>query len=333
MRPEQVIGFLKNPKIISLLVLTLAALLFPFFAEQYTVYLMLSFFPYAIILLGFNLLFGYTGLLTFGHALFVALGAYTVTFIMAKSSIMYMEVLILASILVSAIVGALIGILCVRYVKVYFAMLTLAFAELFYSFLLKSYYITGGDEGMHVLRPYLLGMDLSEVPKMEFLSGTYYYYALALLVIATFIMWRIVSSPFGLCLKSIRENPDKAKYLGINIIKYKWYAFIIASVYGAVGGALLAPVTGHVDIGLAYWTHSGTIVFMGLLGGFANFFGPLLGAFVYIYLLDSVMSITQYWRIIFGGILAFIVIVAPVGLVGIIELLVKKARNIRGVTD
>jgi branched-chain amino acid transport system permease protein len=293
---------------------------------------MLNFFAYAIILLGFNLLFGYTGLLTFGHALFLALGAYTVTFIMAKSSIMYMELLILASIIISVIVGALVGILCVRYVKVYFAMLTLAFAELFYSFLLKSYYITGGDEGMRVLRPFLLGMDLSEVPKMEFLSGPYYYYAFVLLAIATLIMWRIVNSPFGLCLMSIRENPDKAKYLGINIIRYKLYAFIIASVYGAVGGALLAPVTGHVDIYLAYWTESGTIVFMALLGGFGNFFGPLLGAFIYIYLLDAVMSITQYWRIIFGGILAIIVIAAPGGLAGIIELFFNKVRNVKEVT-
>jgi branched-chain amino acid transport system permease protein len=297
-------GSLRNPKAVSLIVLGLVVLLFPLFGSQYYILLMLNFFAYAIILLGFNLLFGYTGLLTFGHALFLALGAYTVTFIMAKSSIMYMELLILASIIISVIVGALVGILCVRYVKVYFAMLTLAFAELFYSFLLKSYYITGGDEGMRVLRPFLLGMDLSEVPKMEFLSGPYYYYAFVLLAIATLIMWRIVNSPFGLCLMSIRENPDKAKYLGINIIRYKLYAFIIASVYGAVGGALLAPVTGHVDIYLAYWTESGTIVFMALLGGFGNFFGPLLGAFIYIYLLDAVMSITQYWRIIFGGILS-----------------------------
>ena len=293
---------------------------------------MLSFFPYAIILLGFNLLLGYTGLLTFGHALFVALGAYTATFLMLKLSIMYMEILILISIMISAFIGALIGVLCVRYVKVYFAMLTLAFAELFYSILLKSYYTTGGDEGMRVLRPYLLGFSLSEVPKMQFLSGSYYYYAFALLAIATFLMWRIVSSPFGLCLKSIRENPDKAKYLGIDIIRYKWYSFIIASVYGAVGGALLAPITGHVDVGLAYWTHSGTIVFMVLLGGFENFLGPLIGALVYIYLQDAVMSITQYWRIIFGGILAFIVIAAPGGLAGIIEFSVKKVRNIKGVT-
>jgi branched-chain amino acid transport system permease protein len=238
LRVEQIIGSLKSPKTVSSIVLGLGVLLFPLFASQYNTYLMVSFFPYAIILLGFNLLFGYTGLLTFGHALFVSLGAYTVTFIMAKSSIMYMELLMLASIIISAVIGALIGILCVRYVKVYFAMLTLAFAELFYSFLLKSYYITGGDEGMRVLRPYLLGMDLSEVPKMEFLGGSYYYYAFAFLAVATFIMWRVVNSPFGLCLMSIRENPDKAKYLGINIIRYKWYAFIIASIYGAVGGAL-----------------------------------------------------------------------------------------------
>ena len=332
MKPEQMIGSLKNPMILSLIGLCLAVLLFPLFANQYHTYLMLTFFPYGIILLGFNLLFGYTGLLSFGHALFVALGAYTVAFLMSKFSIMYMEVVILISILISAFVAALIGILCVRYVKVYFAMLTLAFAELFYSFLLKSYYITGGDEGMSVLRPYLVGFNLSEAPKMQFLSGSYYYYAFVLLAIAVFIMWRIVSSPFGLCLKSIRENPDKAKYLGIDIIRYKWYSFIIASVYGAVGGALLAPIIGHVDIGLAYWTQSGTIVFMTLLGGFGNFFGPLLGGLVYIYLLDAVMSITQYWRIIFGGILAFIVIAAPTGLVGIIELLVQKLRNIKGAT-
>jgi branched-chain amino acid transport system permease protein len=326
------IGSLKNPKALAIIVISFVVLVFPFFASQYHTYLMLTFFAYAVILLGYNLLFGYTGLLSFGHALFVALGAYTAAFLTSKFSIMYMEIVIIVSIVISAFLGALIGALCVRYVKVYFAMLTLAFAELFYSFLLKSYYVTGGDEGMRVLRPYLLGFKLSEVPKMQFLSGAYYYYAFALLAIATFIMWRIVSSPFGLCLKSIRENPNKAKYLGVDIIKYRWYSFIIASVYGAVGGALLAPVTGHVDIGLAYWTESGTIVFMVLLGGFENFFGPLIGAFIYIYLKDTVMSITEYWRIIFGCILAFIVIAAPGGLAGMVESLVEKFRNIRGVT-
>jgi branched-chain amino acid transport system permease protein len=238
-----------------------------------------------------------------------------------------MEIIIIASIIISALLGMLTGIICTRYVKVYFAILTLAFAELFHSIIMKTYYITGGDEGLNVLRPHLLGFDLSQMPKMQFLSSSYYYYAFVLLAIATFIMWRIVNSPFGLCLKSIRENPEKAQNLGIDITRYKLYAFIIAAVYGATGGALLAPVIGHVDSFMVYWTQSGTIVFMVLLGGFTNFFGPLIGGYVYIHLLDFVMSLTQYWRIIFGGILVLIVISAPNGLVGIFEDIAKKIVN------
>jgi len=99
--------------------------------------------------------------------------------------------------------------------------------------------------------------------------------------------------------------------------RYRWYAFMISAVYAAVGGALLAPPTSNVDPTLAYWTHSGNVVFMVLLGGFASFFGPLLGAFAFIFLQDTVMSVFPYWRLIFGAILAFIVIVAPGGLMGL----------------
>ncbi|MGA2463809.1 MAG: branched-chain amino acid ABC transporter permease [Thermodesulfobacteriota bacterium] len=321
---------LRNSKGWLLAVVLLILLVFPRFASGYHTYLMLTFFAYAIILLGLNLLLGYTGLLSFGYALYVGIGAYTATFLMSKFSIMSMEVIIVISIMISAILGSLMGILCVRYVKIYFAMLTLAFSSLFHSLILKTYRISGADEGLHVLRPYLLGFNQTEIPKMEFLAGSFYYYNLAVAVIATFIMWRIVSSHFGLCLKSIRENPEKAKYLGINIIKCREYAFILSSVYGAVGGALLASITGHVDSSVVYWTHSGSLVFMALLGGFQSFFGPLIGAVVYIYLQDTVMSITQYWRIIFGIILAFIVIVAPGGLIGVMEYFMKRFRDIKG---
>ncbi|MCX6262636.1 MAG: branched-chain amino acid ABC transporter permease [Bacteroidia bacterium] len=290
---------------------------------------MLSFFSYSIIVMGFNLLFGYTGLLTFGSALFVALGGYTAAFL-TQHSIMYMEVILIASIVLSAFIATIIGILCVRYVAVYFALLSLAFAELFYSVLLKSYHITGGDQGMKVLRPHLLSFALSQSTQMEFLIGNYYYYALCLLAISIFIMWRITSSPLGLCLKAIRENPTKAKYLGINVIKYRLISFVIASIYGAVGGTLLAVISGHVDTSLAYWTHSGTIVFMVLLGGFHNFIGPIVGAFIYIFLLDTVMSMTTYWRIIFGVILALIVIVSPGGIISWVEMFKNQLKRLRG---
>jgi branched-chain amino acid transport system permease protein len=155
------------------------------------------------------------------------------------------------------------------------------------------------------------------MPKTEYLVGPYYYYSLAVLVLAALVMWRIVRSPFGLCLRTIRDNPAKAESLGLGVTRYRWYAFVISGVYGAVGGALLGPPTGNVDPTLAYWTQSGNIVFMTLLGGFASFFGPVLGAFVFIYLQDTVMSVVPYWRLVFGAVLAALVIFAPGGLMGL----------------
>ncbi len=294
-----------------------AVLAFPLLGRDYYAILMLSFFAYGTALLGLNLLFGYAGLLSFGHALFVGIGAYTAAFV-TELGLPHMEAILLAAAAAAVLVAVPVGALCVRYVKIYFGMLTLASGMLFYSFLIKFYHLTGGDEGLRVARPHLLGLDLSRTPKVQFLVGPYYYYSVAVLALATFVMWRIVASPFGLCLKSIRENPLKAESLGINVRRYRWVAFLISAAYAAVGGALLVPTTGQVDPNLTYWTQSGNLVFMVLLGGFAHFFGPLLGAFVFIYLQDAVMSVVPYWRLIFGAILAALVIFVPGGLVGLL---------------
>ena len=295
----------------------LALLLLPVVAPLYYVLLMLPFMAYAVVLLGLNLLFGYTGLVSFGHALFIGIGAYAGAFLTTHTPVRSLEVILIAAGLLGAVVAAPVGALCVRYVKIYFGMLTLAFGMLFYTFLLKFYRLTGGDEGMRVLRPSLLGLDLGAMPKTDYLAGPYYYYSLGVLVLAAFVMWRIVHSPFGLCLKSVRDNPAKAEALGLGVTRYRWHAFVISAVYAAVGGALLGPPTGNVDPTLAYWTQSGNIIFMTLLGGFASFFGPILGAFVFIFLQDTVMSVVPYWRLVFGAILAFVVIFAPSGLMGL----------------
>ena len=291
----------------------------PFMGRDYYATLMLPFFGYSIALLGLNLLFGYTGLLSFGHALFVALGAYTAAYMTSVFGILHFEAILLVSVAVALVVAVPVGLLCVRYVKIYFGMLTLAFGMLFYSFLYKFYHLTGGDEGIRVLRPMLLGQSFPALGKVEFLTGPYYYYSLALLVAAAAVMWRVVGSPFGLCLRSIRENPEKAEYVGVSARRYRFYAFLIGSIFGGVGGTLLAIPTGLADPLLAYWTHSGNLVFMMLLGGFANFFGPILGSFVFIFLQDQVMSLTQYWRLVFGTILAVIVIFFPQGLMGVFD--------------
>jgi branched-chain amino acid transport system permease protein len=298
-------------------ILLAIVLALPWLAPPYHVLLMLPFMAYAVVLLGLNLLFGHAGLVSFGHALFIGIGAYTGAFLTTHTRVRSLEIILLVAALGGAAVAALVGALCVRYVKIYFGMLTLAFGMVFYTFLLKFYHLTGGDEGMRVLRPSLLGQTLDTMPKTEYLAGPYYYYSLAVLVLASVVMWRIVRSPFGLCLRTIRDNPVKAESLGLGVTRYRWYAFVISGVYGAVGGALLGPPTGNVDPTLAYWTQSGNIVFMTLLGGFASFFGPMLGAFVFIYLQDTVMSVVPYWRLIFGAVLAILVIFAPGGLMGL----------------
>jgi branched-chain amino acid transport system permease protein len=297
----------------------LAVLLVPFTGRDYYATLMLPFFAYGIALLGLNLLFGVTGLLSFGHALFLAVGAYTAAVLTGRLGVLHFEVVLLAAAVAAVIVAVPLGLLCVRYVRIYFSMLTLAFGMLFYSFLYKFYALTGGDEGMRVLRPLLAGQAFARLGKVEFLIGPFYYYALGVLAVAALVMWRIVHSPFGLCLRSIRENAEKAESLGVSVRRYRFFAFVIAGVFGAVGGALLAVPTGLADPLLAYWTHSGNLVFMIILGGFAHFFGPLVGAFVFIFLQDQVMSITQYWRFVFGAILAGLVIFLPRGLMGLLD--------------
>jgi branched-chain amino acid transport system permease protein len=294
------------------------ALALPAVAPVYHTTLMLPFMAYAIALLGLDLLFGYAGLVSFGHALFLGVGAYTGAALTAHTPVRSLELILVAAGVAGAAVAVPVGALCVRYAKIYFGMLTLAFGMLFYTFVLKFYGLTGGDEGMRFLRPTLLGQPLAGWPKMAYLAGPYYYYSLALLVLAAAAMWRVVHSPFGLCLRTVRDNPLKAESLGLSVPRYRWCAFVISAVYAAVGGVLLAIPTGNVDPTLVYWTHSGNLVFMTLLGGFASFFGPVAGALVFIYLQDTVMSLFPYWRLVFGAILAGLVLFAPTGLAGLV---------------
>ena len=303
----------------------LALMMLPIAAPPYYATLMIPFFGYAIALLGFNLLLGYSGLLSFGHAMFLGAGAYGTAIMAGVLGIRLFEPVLLAVVLGSMIAAAPIGFVCVRNVGIFFGMLTLAFGMLFYSFLFKFYHLTGGDSGMRVPRMKILGLELAQYNKIELLAGPFYYYCLALLVIAALLMWRIVHSPFGLHLRAIRDNARKAEYLGVHVRRCRLAAFVISAGFGAVGGAVLAFRIGIADPELVYWTHSGQLVFMTVLGGFSNFFGPVIGALVYILLQDELQALTQYWRFVLGAILALIVIAAPGGIAGLIDQLPRRS--------
>jgi branched-chain amino acid transport system permease protein len=300
----------------------------PKLAQPYYITLVLPAFAYGIALLGFNLLFGYAGLLSFGHALFVAVGAYGAAVLSSKLGVRSFELILLLSGLAAVAAALPVGLLSVRYVRIFFGILTLAFGMLFHSFLFKFYDITGGDTGIRVLRPSLFGMDFKELDKTSFLIGPFYYYCLGLLVVLGLVMWRLVHSPFGLHLTALRENARKAEYLGVRVRLFRLIAFLISAFYCAVGGVILAINTGQSDPELAYWTHSGELVFMTILGGFANFFGPLVGAFTFIFLKSELMGATQYWRFFLGVTLAVIVLVFPRGLMGLAQDLWTRGRGL-----
>ena len=304
-----------------------ALMLLPVMAPPYYATLMIPIFGYAIALLGFNLLFGYTGLLSFGHAMFLGAGAYGAAVMAGVLGIRLFETMLLAVVLGTMIAAVPIGFVCVRNVGIFFGMLTLAFGMLFYSFLFKFYHVTGGDSGMRVPRMKILGLELAQYNKIELLAGPFNYYCLALLIIAALLMWRIVHSPFGLHLKAIRDNARKAEYIGVHVHRCRLAAFVISAGFGAAGGAILGFRIGLADPELVYWTHSGQLVFMAVLGGFSNFFGPIIGAFAYILLQDQLQSLTQYWRFVLGAILALIVIAAPGGIAGITDALPRRSSR------
>lgn len=292
----------------------------PLLLSPYHMTLLLPMLGYAIALLGLNLLFGTAGLVSFGHAMFVASGAYTAAALAGRLGVRSFELAVAAAIVGAIVLAVPIGLLCMRYTKIFFGMLTLAFGMLFHSFLFKFYAVTGGDQGMRLPRPTLLGNSFPDLSKTEFLTGPFYWACLLLFVLAALLMWRIVQSPLGLALRAQRENPRKAEYLGIAVHRARFVAFVVSAAYGAVGGAILAVPTGLADPELAYWTHSGVLVFMTLLGGFGHFLGPVVGAFAYVLLQDTLMSHTQYWRLAMGALLALMVVAFPGGLMGVFAL-------------
>ena len=309
-----------------LLALIIIMALMPFIASPYVLLLMLPFIGYSIALLGFNLLFGSTGLLSFGHALFLGVGAYAAAALTSKLGVLSFELLLLTAALVSGLTSLVVGALCVRYTRIFFGMLTLAFGMLFHSFLFKFYSITGGDQGMRVLRPLLLGMEWRG-GKTAFLTGPFYYYCARAVCAAG--SCDVAHHPFAFrpASAAIRENAGKAAYVGVQVFRMRLAAFVISAVYGGIGGTILAVTTGLADPELAYWTHSGNLVFMAVLGGSGTFAGPAIGALAFVLLQDFVMSITQYWRFVMGAVLVLLVCLCRRAFRAPSRLLVNRRRG------
>jgi branched-chain amino acid transport system permease protein len=282
----------------------------------------------AIGALGFNLLLGYTGLLSFGHSAFFGTGAYTVAFLVKYLKIASMELFLAGSVLVSALISILFGFVCVRYTRIFFGILTLALSQVLWSLAFKFFWVTGGTDGLRVPTPTLLGAAPTD-DKMEFLAHRYYYYVLAIFAICVALMWVIVHSPFGKALQAIRDNETRAEFIGIRIRRYRLIAFVISGIFTGVAGALWAPLNGLASPDILVWTFSGEIVFMTVLGGFRTFVGPIIGAIAFTYLKTYAVGFTVYWQLLLGTVLVVLVLALPTGIMGAVERVAAKLKKAR----
>ena len=283
---------------------------------------------FAIGALGFNLLLGYTGLLSFCHSAFFGGGAYAVAVMVKYLKIASMELFLAGSILANAILSVLFGFVCVRYTRIFFGILTLALSQVLWSLAFKFFWVTGGTDGLRVPTPNLLGVAPSD-DKMDFLARRYYYYVLGVFGICTFLMWVIVHSPFGKALQAIRDNETRAEFIGIRIRRYRLIAFVISGIFTGIAGALWAPLNGLASPDILIWTFSGEIVFMTVLGGFRTFVGPIVGAIAFNFLKTYAIGFTTYWQLLLGVVLVVLVLALPTGIMGAVERLVAKLKEKR----
>jgi branched-chain amino acid transport system permease protein len=306
----------------------LALALLPFYVGLYQIQLLTYGLIAAIAALGFNLLLGYTGLLSFGHSAFFGIGAYTVAFLVRDAGVHSMELYILVGLPIAAIASALLGYVCVRHTRIFFGILTLALSQVLYSLALKFFWVTGGTDGLRVARPTLLaGMfTFTGAGAFQRFINTYYYYVLGVFAVCVVLMWVIVHSPFGKALQAIRDNETRAAFLGLRIRRFRWISFLISGTFTGLAGILWAPLNGLTTPEVLYWTFSGEIVFTTLLGGFRNFTGPIVGGIVFTYLKTYAVATTEYWQLLLGVVLVLLVMILPTGIVGALSAAVARLR-------
>ncbi len=260
----------------------------------------------------FALLYGQTGLLSFGQGAYFAVGAYGFALCMTKLEVPF-PVCLIAGIISAVLWAWVTGYLCVRLAGIYFAIMTVVVSQSTFYIIFQWYGFTGGDNGIQGLAP----------PGFLDEPVVYYYFTAIVVGAAYYAYYRLVVSPFGLTLRSIRENSVRAAFVGVNVRRHTLTAFIISGFFAGLAGVLFAPFTRTVVPQMGDWMASGKAVFMGILGGAAHLAGPLIGALVWVFLDAFVSGFTVHWPLIIGLLVFLIVFFMPGGLMGLIDAIVR----------
>ena len=264
-----------------------------------------------------NFLLGYTGVLSFGHAAYFGLGAYG-TGMIIRYVVPSTGLGIVVGTLVGTLAAAIIGPLIIRLRGVYFAMVTIAFGQVFYFIAFRWNSVTGGDDGLTGWTRMPLDLGFAKIDILH-KPIAFYYLVFVVFAISVGIMAWLLRSPFGRTLIAIRENERRARFLGIPVDRHIWISWVISCGFVSLAGALYALLNNFVDPRALYWTQSGDFVIMAVLGGMRSFWGPLLGAAIFVVLQDYLSSQTENWMSFLGLFFVLVVLFFPRGILGVLR--------------
>jgi branched-chain amino acid transport system permease protein len=304
-----------------------AALLVPALGSRFYTFVATDVAILALFAVSLNLLLGYTGLVSFGHAAYFAIGAYTCGLLMKKLAVPFL-LAFPAGGLLAAVFALVFGFFCVRLTKIYFAMLTLAFAQIVWAICFKWNDVTGGEQGMPEI-PYPDLEWMARLPGLgDFRTSDHFHMVTVVLVaLSLWVLRRIVGSPFGRLLTTIRENPERAEFIGVDVRRHELIAFVIAGFFAGLAGSLFGIFNRGVFPDFAYWPKSSEALIMTILGGMGHFWGPAVGALVLLVLNQQITSYTEYWPFVLGSILVVLLFVFPGGIVGALATLAGRLRR------
>ncbi|MCL5122932.1 MAG: branched-chain amino acid ABC transporter permease [Deltaproteobacteria bacterium] len=282
----------------------------------FTLYLATRTMILSIFALGYNLLLGRTGLLSFGHAAFFATGAYGLAITSIHLSV-HPLLGIFIGVTAAAILALFIGFFCVRHTEIYFAMLTLAFGMMVFALIWNMRSITGGDDGLYGISRAAISLGVVNIPIRK--DYQFYFFVASLFVVSVFIIHRIYLSPFGLALAGIRENHIRTEFAGISVKKYRLGVFTLSGAFAGLAGALSALLESNVAPFSAHWSHSAEPVLVSLIGGLQTFSGPIVGSIIFVALREVLQRFTYNWMLWFGILLLAIILGFRGGVVGSIS--------------
>jgi branched-chain amino acid transport system permease protein len=298
------------------LIVFLIAMIVPWLGSRYDTFLATQIAISGLFAVSLNLLLGTTGLVSFGHVAYFGIGAYVCGILMKTYAVPF-SLALPAAAAGAAFASLVFGFFCVRLTRIYFAMLSLAFSQIVWAIAFKWNEVTGGDQGLPDV-PYPDLDWMTSIPLFGDFGIADQFYVLTLVVVALCLaaMQRIIGSPFGRMLTTIRENPERASAIGIDVRSYQLAAFVVAGGFAGIAGALFGIFNRGVFADYVYWPKSAEVMIMTILGGIEHFWGPVVGAATLVLLNQEITSYTEYWSFVLGTILLLLLFVFPGGIVG-----------------